>query len=120
MDGKLIREEEGQEEKQYCFARSNWSYGWIISAKISFAFEFSGRFVGNVDSLGLAYEENIVATGLGLYIAVPLMRAAVEARGNQPLDKAAAVEIIKKCLEVLFYRDCLSYDKVCSHKSNIR
>lgn len=68
-------------------------------------------FIGNVDSLGLSYEENIVASGLGLYIAVPMMRAAVEAKGG-PLDKASAIELLKKCLEVLFYRDCLSYDKV--------
>ncbi|KAF6202758.1 hypothetical protein GE061_003160 [Apolygus lucorum] len=69
-------------------------------------------FIGNVDMLGLSFEENIVATGLGLYIAVPMMRAAVEARGDQPLDKAGAVEILKKCLEVLYYRDCISYDKI--------
>ncbi|CAA9998487.1 unnamed protein product, partial [Nesidiocoris tenuis] len=69
------------------------------------------RFIGNVDMLGLSFEEDIVATGLGLYIAVPMMREAKEARGNQPLDKAGAVEILKKCLEVLFYRDCLSHDR---------
>ncbi|CAA9998483.1 unnamed protein product, partial [Nesidiocoris tenuis] len=68
-------------------------------------------FIGNVDMLGLSFEEDIVATGLGLYIAVPMMREAKEARGNQPLDKAGAVEILKKCLEVLFYRDCLSHDR---------
>lgn len=44
-------------------------------------------FLGAVDKLGTAYEDSAIATGLGAYMATPLVRDAVD---KGPLDEEAA------------------------------
>lgn len=92
-------------------------------------------FLGHVDVRGRAYEDNVVATGFGKHLAIPLLREYSE-NPNVVLDydsaqalvsqhKTRFVEIfrskfnqylnvslflqLKKCMEVCFYRDCRSY-----------
>lgn len=68
------------------------------------------RFLGTVDKLGTAFEDNHIATGYGAYIALPLLRNAYEK--NKNMTKAEAKELLTKCMQVLFYRDARSYPKV--------
>ena len=45
----------------------------------------------------------------------PLIRAAYEA--NAAMTEAEAVALLRKCMQVLFYRDARSINRVCRHKS---
>merc|ERR1719253_1622989 len=68
-------------------------------------------FLGTVDLIGTSYEDDIIATGYGGHLAIPLLREAIEAHGtNMSYDQARAV--LENCMRVLFYRDCLAIDKV--------
>jgi 20S proteasome subunit beta 7 len=59
-------------------------------------------FLGYVDLIGTAYEENFIATGFGSYIAIPMIRA----RWRADMDEGEARALLEDCLRVLFYRDC--------------
>ncbi|KAH9639520.1 hypothetical protein HF086_006493 [Spodoptera exigua] len=61
-----------------------------------------------VDKLGTAYEDAAIATGLGAYMATPLVREAVD-KGN--LDEEGAKALVRKCMEVLFYRDARAFQR---------
>ncbi|XP_053621463.1 proteasome subunit beta type-4 [Plodia interpunctella] len=63
-------------------------------------------FLGAVDKLGTAYEDSTIATGLGAYMATPLLRDAI-AKG--PLDEESAKALVRKCMEVLYYRDARAF-----------
>ncbi|KAI8441474.1 hypothetical protein MSG28_015068 [Choristoneura fumiferana] len=63
-------------------------------------------FLGTVDKLGTAYEDAAIATGLGAYMATPLLRDAAD---KGPLDQESAKALVRKCMEVLFYRDARSF-----------
>lgn len=65
-------------------------------------------FLGCVDKLGTAYQDQILATGYGAYIAVPILRKAME---NKVLNRQEAEKEIIKCMEVLYYRDARSFNK---------
>ncbi|CAH0404302.1 unnamed protein product [Chilo suppressalis] len=65
-------------------------------------------FLGAVDKLGTAYEDAAIATGLGAYMATPLLREAVD-KGN--LDEETAKALVRKCMEVLFYRDARAFQR---------
>lgn len=65
-------------------------------------------FLGAVDKLGTAYEDAAIATGLGAYMATPLLREAVDKGG---LDEATAKALVRKCMEVLFYRDARAFQR---------
>lgn len=65
-------------------------------------------FLGAVDKLGTAYEDSAIATGLGAYMATPLIRNALE---KGPLNQDAARNLVHKCMEVLFYRDARSFPR---------
>ena len=86
--------------------------------------------------LGNAYENDCIATGYGNYLALvcifkiflfkiyflcllilrsfkfkPLMREFLEKNGNK-ITKQQAVDILERCLKVLYYRDARAYDMV--------
>jgi 20S proteasome subunit beta 7 len=65
-----------------------------------------------VDKLGTAYVDRHIATGYGAYLALPLMREAVEK--NPIMTQKEAQKLLIKCLQVLYYRDARSYPKVKS------
>lgn len=73
--------------------------------------------MGYVDLLGTTYSASTLATGYGAYIALPLLRKAVEGR-ETTLTEAEAVEIMETSLKVLFYRDARSLNKVKLLKFN--
>jgi len=66
-------------------------------------------YLATVDKLGTAYEDNAICTGYGAYMALPMLRSSLEANPNP--TEAEALEMINKCMEVLFYRDARSYPK---------
>lgn len=70
-------------------------------------------FLGYVDMIGVAYESPIVATGIGKYYALPLMREASEqiVREGRELTEDDAKDIVKRALRVLLYRDCRTINK---------
>lgn len=89
--------------------------------------EGSPPLLAFVDHQGTYYEENFIATGFGTYLAMPMLREAerlkVEALSDaekqavkegkkQIFTKAEAEDLIKKCLQVCFYRDCKAYWKI--------
>ena len=59
--------------------------------------------------MGTAYEDSVICTGYGAYIATPLLREAIEKNPN--MSEAEARELVKNCMEVLFYRDARSHSK---------
>lgn len=66
--------------------------------------------MGAVDLRGMAYQDRHIATGYGGYIALPLLRDAAEKNPN--MTQQQAEDVMKKCLEVLYYRDARSFPKV--------
>lgn len=73
-------------------------------------FKDGQSFLGYVDLLGTTYSASTIATGYGAYIALPLLRKAVEGR-ETTLTEEEATEIMETCLKVLFYRDARSLNK---------
>lgn len=65
-------------------------------------------FLGYVDLIGTAYEENFIATGFGAYLAIPLIRE----RWSEDLDEGEARALLEDCLRVLFYRDCRALSRI--------
>lgn len=80
-------------------------------------------FLGAVDKLGTAFVDKHIATGYGAYIAIPLLRDALESKPS--LSEEEAVDLIKKCLKVLYYRDARSFKKyelgiITAEKSEVK
>ena len=59
-------------------------------------------FLGYVDLIGTAYEENYIATGFGAYLAIPLIRE----RWTATITEGEARALLEDCLRVMYYRDC--------------
>lgn len=65
-------------------------------------FEDNKPFLGVVDKLGTTLQENLVATGFGAYLAMPLLRE----KWRADLSEGEARALLEDCMKVLFYRDC--------------
>lgn len=65
-------------------------------------------FLGYVDLIGTAYEENFIATGFGAYLAIPLIRE----KWNPDMDEGEARGLLEDCLRVMFYRDCRASNRI--------
>lgn len=64
-------------------------------------------FLGCVDMIGTAWEEDIIATGIGSAFAIPAMTSDLEKYGGvENLTKEQAVELVKKTIRVCYLRDC--------------
>ncbi|KAH8381988.1 hypothetical protein KR009_001265 [Drosophila setifemur] len=60
-------------------------------------------FLANVDLRGRSHEDFVVATGFARHLAIPLVR---ESKPNdRELTFEEASNLIRKCMEVLYYRD---------------
>lgn len=69
-------------------------------------------FLSSVDLLGTTFSSPTLATGYGAHLAQPLLRKLVDDESQVPhVTKEAAVDAIKECMKVLFYRDARSLDK---------
>lgn len=68
-------------------------------------------FLAAADLLGTTYSSPSLATGYGAMLAQPIMRRRVPDEGAaKTLRKEEAVDLIKECMKVLFYRDARSMD----------
>lgn len=67
-------------------------------------------FIGVVTPRGVAYSTKHVATGLGAMLLNENLERSVRAK-NYELDRAEALEILSKCIEVSIYRDCTAGDE---------
>jgi 20S proteasome subunit beta 7 len=65
-------------------------------------------FLGYVDLIGTAYEENYIATGFGAYLAIPLIRE----RWTPDMEEGEARALLEDCLRVMFYRDCKASSRI--------
>ena len=67
-------------------------------------------FLGSVDLYGTTYLENMLATGFGMHMAVPLLRK----NWRPDLEEADARKLLEDCMRVLYYRDARTINKVRS------
>ncbi|KAL7538747.1 hypothetical protein ACHAXR_009625 [Thalassiosira sp. AJA248-18] len=65
-------------------------------------------FLGVVDKIGTAYEDDILATGFGGHLALPLMRE----KYRPDMEEGEARALLEDCLRILFYRDCRALNRV--------
>jgi len=65
-------------------------------------------FLGVVDRLGTTVEDNIMATGFGSYMGVPLLRE----KWRPDMDEGEARALLEDCMKVLFYRDCRAASRI--------
>jgi 20S proteasome subunit beta 7 len=59
------------------------------------------RFLGMTDLYGSMFEGDVLATGYGMHLAIPLLRK--RAKVDMSFDDAKA--LLEDCMRVLFYRD---------------
>lgn len=59
-----------------------------------------------VDLQGTQFDEDFIATGFGMHIAIPVLRAELEDGKWRTKSEQEARAIMEKCLKLLFYRDC--------------
>jgi 20S proteasome subunit beta 7 len=68
-------------------------------------------FLAAADLLGTTYTSPSLATGFGSALAQPIMRLhAPDEAAAAKLTREQAVDVIKECMKVLFYRDARSLD----------
>lgn len=65
--------------------------------------------LGVVDDIGTRWTDRCAATGYGAHMTNPQLRAALDRKPNLTRDEA--VELLKDCLRVQFYRECRAINK---------
>jgi len=65
-------------------------------------------FLGMIDLIGTTIQENIIATGFGSYIAIPLLRE----KWSPEMDEGEARALLEDCMKLLFYRDCKASNRI--------
>ena len=70
-------------------------------------------FLASADLLGTTFSAPTLATGFGAHLAQPLLRKLMPKDEDSVKDvtQEMAVEAVKACMKVLFYRDARSMDK---------
>ncbi|KAL9096229.1 MAG: hypothetical protein Q9165_001752 [Trypethelium subeluteriae] len=72
----------------------------------------SQPFLASVDLLGTTFSAPTLATGFGAHLAQPILRRAVpDEAAVAEMTREKAVEVVRECMKVLFYRDARSIDK---------
>ncbi|KKY28995.1 putative proteasome component pre4 [Phaeomoniella chlamydospora] len=77
-------------------------------------FDANGKpFLSSADLLGTTFSSPTLATGFGAHLAQPLLRKLVpeDEKSVETLSQEDAVNAVKECLKVLFYRDARSMDR---------
>jgi 20S proteasome alpha/beta subunit len=73
-------------------------------------------YLGYSDLYGSHFADNYMATGLGMYMALPLMRNA----WNPELSEAEARKLLETSLKICYYRDTRASNKVCARHAERR
>ncbi|EME39446.1 hypothetical protein DOTSEDRAFT_159750 [Dothistroma septosporum NZE10] len=69
-------------------------------------------FIASADLLGTTFSAPTMATGFGAHLAQPILRRAVpDEETSQKLTREQAVQTVKDCMKVLFYRDARSMNE---------
>lgn len=69
-------------------------------------------FLASADLRGTAFAAPSLATGVAAMLAQPMMRRHADTEEDAArLTRDEAVEVVKECLKVLYYRDARSLDK---------
>jgi 20S proteasome subunit beta 7 len=72
----------------------------------------SKPFLASADLLGTTFTSPTLATGFGAHLAQPILRRTLpDEESVAKISKEQAVELVKECMKVLFYRDARSMDK---------
>ncbi|KAH3758182.1 proteasome subunit beta type 4 [Pelomyxa schiedti] len=88
--------------------RSRFDPLWNDIVVIGWDHTKQSSFLGLLDKVGTAYEDNYVATGYGNYMSLPLLRA-----GWRPdLTKEEARALLEKAMVVLFFRDARTINRI--------
>lgn len=118
MQSGLLQEREGDDAPMT--ARSMWNYLRVImyhrrnkmnplwNNVVVCGKDGSDFFLGSVDRLGTTVEDNIMATGFGSYMGVPLLRE----KWRPDMDEGEARALLEDCMKVLFYRDCRASSRI--------
>lgn len=68
-------------------------------------------FLSSVDLYGTTFSSPTLATGFGAHLAQPLLRKVCDDESLvSNVTREIAVEAVKECMKVLFYRDARSLD----------
>ncbi len=65
-------------------------------------------YLSYIDLYGTTYEDDYIATGYGAHLAIPMLRE----KARLDMSEEEAVELLKHCMRVLFYRDCRTTDRI--------
>ena len=69
-------------------------------------------FLSSVDLLGTTFSSRTLATGFGAHLAQPLLRKVADDESKvAEVTREKAVEAVRECMKVLFYRDARSMDR---------
>lgn len=72
----------------------------------------SKPYLAYIDLLGTTYTSPTLATGMGSYLAVPILRRLVDNDGDEEhVTEEQAKRAVAECMKVLFYRDGRAMDK---------
>jgi len=69
---------------------------------ITAGFDKGKSFLGMTDIYGSTYESDVLASGYGLHLAIPLLRK----HARLQMSAVEARKLLEDCMRVLFYRDC--------------
>jgi len=68
-------------------------------------------FLASADLLGTTFAAPTLATGFGAHLAQPILRRRVpDEKASKEVTREEAVDLVKECMKVLFYRDARSLD----------
>lgn len=76
-------------------------------------------FLGMTDIYGSMYESDVLATGFGLHLALPLLRK----HARLDMTEAEAKKLLEDAMKVCFYRDCKALNSVhntCTHTQRVQ
>ena len=74
--------------------------------------EEGAPFLASADLLGTTFSAPTLATGFGAHLAQPILRRRVaDEAASKELSKEDAVDLVKECMKVLFYRDARSMNE---------
>ena len=66
----------------------------------------AGHTLSYVDLQGTCFDEDFIATGFGLHLAIPILREHMDDGKWKTKTEAEAKKVLEECLKLLFYRDC--------------
>ena len=66
------------------------------------------RNLGYVDLFGTFYKDDVIATGFGMHLAIPLLRQ----RARVDMSEEEARVLLEDCMRICYYRDCRATNKI--------